>query len=373
MFKVVSITKHEQHINYRTHMVMHIRHIVFIIFIATTSSVAQQMPQFSMYIWNNYLINPAIGGAENSVDAKLGYRTQWQGLEGAPRSTYFTIHTQLGKKLQNDEDIDVQHSYGDKRAKNGVQRFFMFNKKKIAKPPKTYNEKGHHGVGLQFMNDRIGPFNVNLIMGSYAYHLPLGKNTYASLGAYVGAKNYNLSTSLMDFGDDISDNAVSGALSQFVPDGSVGGLVYSDRFYAGFSVNQIMNYKLDFSEIQAAIQGRLARHYYLYGGYRIRMPNKDFSVIPSLMVRYLPNTGPSIDVNVKFNYMDLIWFGASVRANDAVLGMVGVHFNNRWDIGYSYDFTTSALTKYNYGTHEFILGYRLVNKKTNSCKPSYIW
>lgn len=347
--------------------------ILIVIAIASLHSKAQQMPQFSMYIWNNYLINPAIGGADNSVDVKLGYRNQWAGIDGAPRTTYLTIHTQLGKKLQNDEDIDVNHSHGDQRAPNGLQRFFKFNKKRFPKPPTSYKERGHHGVGMHIMNDRIGPFNVNLIMGSYAYHLPLGNNTYASLGAYLGVKNYNLNTSFMNFQNGETDNAISGALSKFIPDGSVGGLLYSNKFYTGFSINQIMNYKLDFSAIQSAIQGRLARHFYLYGGYKIAMPNKDFSVVPSVMLRYLPNTKPSIDLNAKVNYMDLIWFGVSYRHLDAILGMVGVHFNNRWDIGYSYDFTTSALTPYSSGTHEFILGYRLVNKKTSGCKPSYIW
>jgi type IX secretion system PorP/SprF family membrane protein len=339
-----------------------------------SSARAQQMPQFSMYIWNNYLINPAIGGAENSIDAKLGYRNQWVGLDGAPRTTYFTIHGQIGKKLQNDENIDVIHNHHDGRPHNGLQRMLKFNKKKHPKPPTSYNERGHHGVGMQIMNDRIGPFNVNLVMGSYAYHLPLGNNVYASLGAYIGVKNYNLNNSFLDFGSGISsDKAVNGALSQFSPDGSLGGLVYGDRFYAGLSINQIMNYKLDFSEVAAIVQGRLARHYYAYGGYRIKLPNHDFSFIPSIMFRVLPNTRPSIDLNAKINYMDLLWFGFSYRHLDAMLGMVGLHFNNRWDIGYSYDYTTSPLTGYSHGTHEFILGFRLVNKKSSGCKPSYIW
>lgn len=351
---------------------------LFILFFALviTFAKAQQIPQFSMYIWNNYLINPAIGGADNSLDVKLGYRNQWVGLDGAPRTVYLTMHTQIGKKLQNDEDIDVKHRYGDHRPQSNVQRALRFNKIKHPKPPTSYKEHGHHGVGMQLMNDRIGPFNVNLLMGSYAYHLPLGNNTYASLGAFVGVKNYNLVTSGMtgNNGSDISnDKAVSGSMSQFAPDGSLGGLVYGDKFYGGFSVNQIMNYKLDFSEIQNAIQGRLARHYYLYAGYKISMPNKDFSIVPSIMMRYLPNTKPSMDLNMKVNYMDLIWFGFSYRHLDAAIAMIGLHFNNHWDIGYSYDFNTSELSNYNNGTHEFILGYRLVNKKGSSCKPSYIW
>ncbi|HEX8546967.1 MAG TPA: type IX secretion system membrane protein PorP/SprF [Cytophagaceae bacterium] len=334
--------------------------------------VAQQMPQFSMYIWNNYLINPAIGGAENSLDVKLGYRNQWVGLEGAPRTMYLTVHTQLGKRLQNDEDIDVPLKHGDHRPYSNVQRALKYKKKKLPKPPSSYKARGHHGVGFQIMNDRIGPFNVNMMLLSYSYHLPLGKNVYASLGTYMGFKNYNLNTSFISL-TDVNDNAIGNQLSSMVPDGTLGGLVYGDRFYGGFSVNQIMNYKLQFSDIQAAIQGRLARHYYLYGGYKIRMPNNDFTVVPSIMIRHLPNTRPSIDLNAKFNYMDVLWTGFSYRHKDSFIGMLGFHFANQWDLGYSYDFTTSALTKYNSGTHEVILGYRLINKKTTGCKPSYVW
>jgi len=346
--------------------------IFFLVLLFSHRAQTQQLPQFSMYLWNNYLINPAIGGSDNSLDVKMGYRSQWVGLEGAPRSMYVTVHSQIGKRLQNDEDIDVSQNHGDHRPKSYVQQMFKYKKRQIARPPSNYKAHGHHGVGMQIMNDRIGPFNVTTMLVSYAYHLPLGKKVYASLGTYVGVRNYNLNTSFMSL-TDVNDKAVGSTLSSMIPDGTLGGLVYGDKFYGGFAINQIMNYKLDLSDIQAAVQGRLARHYFVYGGYRIKMPNQDFAVVPSIMFRHLPNTKPSVDFNTKINYMDVLWFGFSYRHADSFIGMLGFHFNNHWDIGYSYDFTTSALNKYNNGTHEVVLGYRLINKKTTGCKPSYIW
>ena len=51
---------------------------------------SQAKPSFTQYILNNYVLNPAITGIENYVDAKLSIRNQWTGIDGAPVTNYFT-------------------------------------------------------------------------------------------------------------------------------------------------------------------------------------------------------------------------------------------------------------------------------------------
>lgn len=336
---------------------------------------AQQIPQFSQYLWNNYLINPAIGGAENFIEMKMGYRNQWVGLEGAPQTFYFTINGQLGKKSHNNEDIDVlQNESRAKKPYNGVQKALGYKKKRHSKAPSHLEPTGHHGIGMQIMHDRIGPFNNTRVMGSYAYHLHITKKVKASLGGFMGVKQYRLNTERIILAND-NDNtisAASGIINTLSPDGSLGALVYSDHFYWGFSIDQIMNKKLTFTNVKDASFGRLSRHYFMTAGYRFNIPNKNIAIVPSIMTRVFPNTPVSFDYNLKINYHDILWMGASYRHKESLIALIGVHLHNQWDFSYSYDFSTSALSPYNFGSHEIVVGYRLVNKN-KPCKPSYVW
>jgi type IX secretion system PorP/SprF family membrane protein len=344
------------------------------LFLGLQIAKGQQVPQYSQYLWNNYLINPAVGGAENYVEGKAGYRDQWVGMEGAPRTMFLTIQGQLGKKLENREDIDVVNRNIDHRPRHGLKKSLNIKPRKFVVPPTKYVRRGHHGIGGQLMNDRIGPFVTTGLYLSYAYHLPITKTLTASLGAYLGAKQYMLNMSQINFGDNTSDNVVNNNANSFgiTPDGSLGAMLYSEKFYVGIATDQLMGNRISISNASQELKGKLQRHYFINGGYRIKM-SSDVSFVPSTMIRVFPNTPVSIDLNGKINYMDVFWFGFSYRHKDAVVGLLGLSINKRWDIGYSYDFNTSPLTKYNHGTHEIVMGFRIINKKTTGCKPSYVW
>ncbi len=335
---------------------------------------AQQVPQYSQYIWNNYLINPAVAGAENYIEGKAGYRDQWVGLEGAPRTLFLTIQGQIGKKLENREDIDVVNRNIDHRPRHGLKKSLNIKPRKFVNPPNKYVRRGHHGIGGQINNDRIGPFSTSGLYLSYAYHIPVTKTLTASLGAYAGIKQYTLNSNLVDFGDNTTDNVMNTSNRSFgiSPDGSLGALLYSEKYYIGIATDQLFGNRINITNASNEIKGKLQRHYFLNGGYRVKM-SSDVSFVPSTMIRFFPNTPLSVDLNGKINYMDVFWFGCSYRHKDAIVGLLGLSINKHIDIGYSYDFNTSALTKYNSGTHEIVIGFRMINKKTTGCKPSYVW
>ncbi|MFN6944405.1 MAG: type IX secretion system membrane protein PorP/SprF [Cytophagaceae bacterium] len=351
--------------------------ILIIAFCLVVSIVhGQQLPQYSQYIWNSYLINPAIGGADNHLEMKAGYRNQWIGLEGAPRTLYFTIHGQKGKKLINREDKDVINRSRSQPPINGFSKAMGYKKRKYPTAPSSFRVKPHHGFGMQIMSDQIGPFNTTGVYGSYAYHIPITREVYASAGAFVGIKQYRIDINKITLtqADDQAVSHYGGDLSGAAPDGMVGVMVYGNRFYAGASMNQIFITSINFTSQYGNYGGAatLTPHYFLMGGYRIKL-SSELAVVPSTIVRYLPGTNPAIDVTAKFNYQDILWAGASVRGGDAVVFLVGFSYNNRIDFGYSYDYTTSRLNRFNSGTHEIVVGYRLVNKATSGCKPSYVW
>jgi len=67
------------------------------------SASAQQRPHYTQYILNNYIINPAVAGIENYTDVKISHRQQWVGLDGAPVTTYITIHGPTKKSAYDRE------------------------------------------------------------------------------------------------------------------------------------------------------------------------------------------------------------------------------------------------------------------------------
>lgn len=353
--------------------------ILVVLIIASADLFGQQIPQFSQYIWNSYLINPAIAGADNFLEAKVGYRNQWVGLEGAPQTYYLTIQGQKGKKLINREDMDVvnrRRNRGFKKPLNAVDKALGYSGRKYPTAPASFKLKGHHGFGGQIMHDRIGPFSTLGVYGSYAYHIPLARETYMSLGTFLGIKQYRIDVDKITL-TQAADNAIgnSANLTSIAPDAMVGLMVYAPKYYVGISMDQMFNSKLKFQNTTAyAVSGTgtLSPHYFLMGGYRVNL-SEELAVVPSAIVRYNLGAPPSVDLTAKFNYKDLIWAGASMRAKDAVIVLFGFSYRNMLDIGYSYDMTTSRIRQFSRGTHEIVLTYRMVNKPTTGCRPSYVW
>lgn len=338
---------------------------------------AQQTPMYSQYIWNAYLINPAIGGAENFLEFKSGYRSQWVGLEGAPKTLFISGNGQLGKKIINREDIDVvNRDKQDKKPVNRLARALGYKKPAYPEMPSNYKLHAHHGVGGQLIGDQIGPFSTLAIYASYAFHLPVSRKVYASMGTFVGVKQFRLAIDKVTL-DQQGDNAISsqGDMYGLTPDAVVGMMLYSTRWYAGVSMNQVLSGTLSLKQkmdAQVVARAGLEPHFFLTGGYRFRL-SSELALIPSTLVRYFPGTAPAVDVTAKLNYMDLIWLGSSFRAGDAAVFLVGFTYANRLDFGYSYDMSANSRNQdIRIHSHEVMIGYRIVNKKFTG-KPSYVW
>src|SRR4030095_8282771 len=108
-------------------------------------SFAQQRPQYTQYILNNYILNPALSGIENYVDVKISGRDQWVGLSGAPRTAYLTVQAPIGKSDLRTNATSFQIPGENPRGKAYWESYTA------AEP--------HHGIGLIVVNDRTGSFN----------------------------------------------------------------------------------------------------------------------------------------------------------------------------------------------------------------------
>ena len=305
---------------------------------------AQQEQQYTMYFVNPYTINPALAGTEDFIDIKLGGRYQWMGIEAAPKTIYLTAHSTLGKEFKPEYHHHGEHSYW-------------------------------HGVGGYVYKDQTGPLSRSGYYGSYAFNNPINKKLRLSTGIFAGLKQFTVDGSFFNNKQDDNVIANSATLSKMVPDMSFGMWLYSKDYYMGISVFQLLGSDLNFEGLQdpniQTAEGSLGRHVFIQGGYRIALADH-LDIIPSFAVKFINPAPISKDINVKLNYDESFFVGGSWRIGDSFSAVVGTVLIDQWEVAYSYDLNVSGLRKYNTGTHEIIIGYRLKHPRHINC-PSKFW
>lgn len=340
--------------------------LLVIIAVTALCASAQQRPYYTQYVLNNFILNPAVAGIENYWDVKLSHRHQWVGLDGAPVTTYATIQGPLQTNGLARETPFTVHAQGE----NPLGEAYYQNYE--ATQP-------HFGLGFTVMNDATGPLNRFAASASLAYHLPVGGRTSLSGGLSLGMQNMRLDANKLNFGSQFpADPAVasSGYLNKIKPDITMGVFLYGPKYFLGLSAQQVIPEKVGYGNPKVTgdtilINGKLVPHLFLQAGYRTLL-GPDVTFMPSVTVKYVNPLPLSVDINVKFQYRDLIWVGASVRPKDGYAGMLGLNINSTFNIGYSYDLTTSQLNTVSHGTHEFLIGILLGNKYGDWC-PRNVW
>jgi type IX secretion system PorP/SprF family membrane protein len=335
---------------------------VFMILIGATFNVvtAQQKPHYTQYILNQFIINPALTGIENYTDIRISHRHQWTGIRDAPLTTYLSIHAPIGKADYRTTPVSFAMQGENPRGKRYWEEYTA--------------SRPHHGMGFQLINDVTGPLNNLSVYGTYAYHLGLTSRTNLAAGFGVGINRASINAAKLDYGDTQVDPAVytTGVLNQTRLDMMAGLYLYSADYFIGLSIQQVVPQKIDFSNNYIRPQeGRAVPHIFATAGYRFLAGN-DFNILPSIMIKYIQPLAVQIEGNIKAQYRDLLWIGASYRVNDGYAGMLGVNISNRVNAGYAYDYTSSRLHNFTKGTHEVIFGLVIGNKYPDSC-PRNVW
>lgn len=325
-------------------------------------AMAQQRPHYTQYILNNYILNPALSGIENYTDVKISARDQWVGLNGAPKTSYFSIQAPIGKGDYRTSSTSFQVPGENPRGK------YYWENYTAAAP--------HHGIGLTMVNDRTGSFNRFTIDATYAYHLGLSPTANLAAGFSAGITNMSIDRSKQDFTgngdpyDPATSVAINKELNRIRPDLGVGLWLYSKNYFIGVSAQQVIPQKVSFTDDAAYIsKGRLIPHLFLTAGYRF-MLGESVNVIPSVMLKYVQGSSKNNfqpEANVKLQYMDLLWVGGSYRYEDGYAAMAGINVSNTFNVGYAYDITTTALNTVSRGTHEIVVGFTIGNKYSGKC------
>ncbi len=276
---------------------------------------AQQMPQYTQYIFNDYIINPAIAGTSNSLQIRGFSRQQWLGIEGSPQTYSISV-------------------YGP-------------------------TKEEPMGYGGYIYNDYTGPTSRLVFKGSYAYNIFVNETMRLSGGLSLGGMQYKFDGTAINMTPELEDDpAIDGTVrSMFIPDASAGLYLYSTRFFVSLSAHQLIGNKLNKLAAEQIGINRLKQHYYLAGGYNL-MLDKDFLLQPTVLIRQMFPSTPQAEITAKVVYQRMVWGGLSFRTSDAVSIMAGYKHENRWYFGAAYDITYSELRQYSRGTVEVLFGFK---------------
>ena len=321
-------------------------YIFLVLFCTSTAVFAQQRPQYTQYIFNNYLLNPALSGIENYVDFKAGHRKQWAGINNAPVTTFASAHWNLGGDYLWKNPLSLPENGEDPMSRNYMQNY-------TASP-------SHHGMGTTIVLDKVGPISRLDANLTYAYHLQLSGTWNMSVGVAAGFSNIRLDVNALTL-ENPNDPALSNAIvSQFKPDLAMGVWLYGPRFFAGASAQQILPQNLAFTTDPNYSQGKQVAHVFVTAGYKFFI-DENISVVPSFMIKHTNPVPVSFDANLKLSFKDLVWVGGSYRHNESHSALFGINVSKLVNLTYAYDFSTSPLNQFTAGSHEIVLGLQLNN------------
>lgn len=339
---------------------------IFLIAMGCLSSavvLAQAKPFYTQYILNNYILNPGVTGIENYTDIKLSNRNQWTGINGAPVTSYFSIHAPIGKTDLRTSATSFEVPGENPRGQRLWEEYT---------PPDA-----HHGIGFIAMNDKAGYINRWSLSASYAYHKPLSVKTTLSAGINGGFTSVNLDRSKIEWANlDPNDPAIgisTGELKKVKPEIGAGLWLYSARYFLGLSALNIIPGKAKFVN-NDKYGAYYTPNYFLTAGYRFSLTD-EVMVMPSVMVQYWQPQLAGLHTNVKLQYLDKVWVGGSYRFSDLISGysaMAGLNISNTLNISYAYEnATTSRLRTYTKNTHEIMVGFIIGNKYSQACPRCY--
>jgi type IX secretion system PorP/SprF family membrane protein len=289
-------------------------------------AAGQQLPIYSQYLYNKFLINPAVAGSDGYTSLNLTAREQWVGYYGAPRTFSFSFQTRLLKR-----------SYILKRttARRQIYR------------PKT---DGKVGIGGYVFSDKNGLIQRTGFQISYSYHMWLRDQTQFSMGLAFTGYHYRIDEEQLDF-EDPNDPFLYNDLRRgiFVPDATFGVYLINPKFSIGFSSDALFEASIKIGET-AYKNMKLDRHYYLFGSYLFDL-NRLVTLEPSFLFMMSEQLKPQADIGITYIYNKAFWTGISYRTSGAIIANLGVKYENFF-IGYAFDFTLQEIQRITYGTHE---------------------
>lgn len=300
------------------------RYFLFGLLFAAFAVNAQQEAQYTQYMYNTLTVNPAYTGTVGHFQGVLQHRSQWVGLDGAPTTQAFTLHSPV------------------------------------------FNER--MGLGLSVVNDRLGPSQEFFANANFAYIIPVGYDANLSFGLKAGVRLMDIDWSKGIYYQQNDPLLNTNINNKTTPTVGAGVYYYTEKFYAGLSVPSFIRSDYYDDVQESTVSDRL--HYYIMGGYVFDL-SENLKFKPAVLGKVVSGAPVTVDVSANFLLYEKLTLGASYRWDDSVSALVGFQITRGVFAGYSYDYTVTDFNKYNDGSHEVILRFDVLPKNKRVKSPRF--
>lgn len=311
--------------------------IVLLVLIGSLDSIAQQLPQFTQYMYNTIAINPAYAGSRDALSIVGLNRNQWAGFDGGPQTQTLSIHSPLR------------------------------------------NEKV--GLGLSLIKDELGYEDFTSAYVDFSYTIKASESMEVSFGLKGGGSYYNIGNGLLtsqstgrneaqELLNAQNDPFLNELANKWNMNFGAGVLFHTDKWYAGLSMPRLLNHDKNVSSNYESLD---RVHYYLIGGYVFNV-SQSIKFKPAFMVKQVKGAALSTDVTANFLFNEKFWLGASYRINNeqrALGAIADFQVSKQFRIGYAYEIPTGEIRSYTSGSHEILLMYEFKFLKSKQKSPRY--
>ena len=294
----------------------------------STKVQAQQDAQYTQYMYNPISINPAYAGTRD-VFSFLGlYRTQWVGLDGAPETFTLSGHTPVGNNV---------------------------------------------GLGMNVTQDKIFITNETYVDIDFSYKINLSDQAKLALGFKAGGHFLNIDsspTNAFNVGDADTEINID---NKFSPQFGVGAYYYTDSFYLGLSVPNMLetqHFDENAANNNSFATAREKVNFYLMAGKTFDL-NADLKFKPSTLLKMVDGAPIQVDLSANFLIKEKLTLGAAYRWSAALSGMIGYQLSDQLMLGFAYDRETTELRQYNDGSFEFFLRFELFKRNNRMISPRF--
>ncbi len=290
--------------------------MIAVTLLTTSMVVAQQDPQYSQYMYNTQVVNPAYAGTRNVLSFGLLYRTQWVGFEGAPKTGTFTVNSPVGIRK-------------------------------------------NRGLGLSIARNEIGPAIESNVTIDYSYAIKTSDKGKLAFGLKAGVDLLDVDFSKLNIVDQSAPSFANNIENKLQPQIGGGLYFYNEKFYTGLSVPNLLtteHYEQSNNSNSSVAAERL--HYFIIAGYVFDLgDNVKFK--PATLVKAVSGSPLQLDLSANFLINQKFTLGAAYRWSAAVSALLGFQAHESVFIGFGYDYQTTDIQQFSDGSYEFILRFDL--------------
>lgn len=305
--------------------------LLIVFLVLSTIVSAQQDPQYTQYMYNTQVVNPAYAGSRGMLSFGLLGRSQWVGIDGAPKTLSFTTNSPIGTQKRM-------------------------------------------GIGLDLVLDEIGPVTESNINIDYSYTIYLSKINKLAFGIKAGIDLLNIDYNKLNI-DDMSDARFQNNIeNKLDPQIGCGIFFNNDVFYLGLSVPNFLTTRYyDENNLISGGSDVIAserQHFFLISGYVFSL-NDNIKFKPATFIKAVSGSPLQWDISANFLFNDKFTTGVAYRWDAAVSALVGFNINENIMIGAAYDYQTTDIQDYSDGSYELILRFDIFNKEKKTISPRF--